>query len=159
MEELVALALVVVANGAPVVLHDLLGARFAWPLDGGRRAPDGRPWLGPSKTLRGVLVAVSCAAVAAPLLGRAWWVGAGVGLLAMAGDVAASFCKRRLGIAPSGRALGLDQIPESLLPAAVLSGPLGLDWPGVLMVTAAFFALDVTVSPILYRIGIRQRPY
>ncbi len=159
MNELVALFLLVVANGAPVVVRDLLGSRLAWPLDAGRRAPDGRRWLGPSKTLRGVLSAVSCTSLAAALVGLPWLVGAEVGLLAMVGDVLASFVKRRMGIASSGRAPGLDQIPESLLPAAVLSGPLGLDGIGVLVVTAAFFVLEVTISPVLYRLGIRQRPY
>jgi hypothetical protein len=48
----------------------------------------------------------------------------------MAGDLLSSFVKRRLNLPPSSRATGLDQIPESLLPALVCRGALsssGLD--------------------------------
>jgi len=159
MEELRALFLLVVANGAPVIARDLMGGHLDAPLDGGRCAPDGRPWLGPSKTLRGVLAAILCTAAVGPVVGLSWLVGAGVGALAMAGDLLASFTKRRLDVEPSGRTLVLDQVPESLLPLAVCAGPLGLDWWGVGGVTVAFFVLEVTVSPVLYRLGIRKRPY
>ena len=52
-------------------------------------------------------------------LGHAAWHGVVIGATAMAGDLLSSFCKRRLKLAPSSQALGLDQIPEVLLPAVV----------------------------------------
>src|SRR5690606_30812914 len=110
------LCLLGAANGAPVVAAKLLGARFGRPLDGGWRFVDGRPLFGPSKTWRGLVVAVAGGAVVAVPLGWSWQLGAGVALAAMAGDLISSFIKRRLGLPSSSMCLGLDQVPEALLP-------------------------------------------
>ena len=159
IEELRALLLVVVANGTPVLADNLLGKRLACPLDGGRTAPDGRPWLGPSKTFRGVASALVATPVVATLLGLPPSLGLGMGSAAMAGDLLASFVKRRLGIAPSGRAPLLDQLPESLLPVLLYAGPLGLDTVSMGLVVLAFVLLDLALSPLLCRMGLRKRPY
>jgi hypothetical protein len=63
------LLLLTLANTSPLVAKRLLGPRWAAPLDGGLRFFDGRPLLGASKTVRGVLVAVAACTLAAPLLG------------------------------------------------------------------------------------------
>lgn len=153
------LILLVVANGAPIVAGNLLGARFAQPLDGGRRWLDGRPILGQSKTLRGIVSALLATALAAPLLGHDALLGLSVGALAMTGDLFSSFLKRRLGFASSSMALGLDQIPESLLPAWILRGAFGLDGREVLTVSAVFFLLGLLLSALLYVVGVRKQPY
>lgn len=153
------LILLVVANGAPIVAGNLLGPRFSRPLDGGRRWFDGRPIFGQSKTLRGLFFALLATALAAPLLGHDARLGLSVGALAMTGDLLSSFLKRRLGIASSGMALGLDQIPESLLPAWVLREAFGLDGHEVLTVSAAFFLLGLLLSALLYAVGVRKQPY
>ncbi len=114
------LLLLAVANMAPIGATWLLGSRWSHPLDGGCRFVDGRPLLGPSKTWRGLAAAVLGCTVAAPLMGLPASAGAALGLLAMAGDAASSFAKRRLGIASGGRATGLDQVPEALLPLLAL---------------------------------------
>jgi CDP-2,3-bis-(O-geranylgeranyl)-sn-glycerol synthase len=82
-----------------------------------------------------------------------------IGLAAMLGDLLSSFLKRRLGLASSARALGLDQLPESLLPTAVVAGPLDLSAPQVCGIAAAFFALELLLSRLLYRLRLRKRPY
>ena len=153
------LLLLLAANGMPVLARRLLGERGAAPIDGGRHFSDGRPWLGESKTWRGLLAAVLATAPLGALLGLGWGLGALFGLLSMLGDLLASFTKRRLGIPPSGRARLLDQLPEALLPLAVLREPLGLDWTEVVLITAAFTLLEWLVSPWLYRLRIRRRPY
>lgn len=153
------LILLVVANGAPIVGSNLLGTRFARPLDGGRRWFDGRPIFGHSKTLRGVFFALLLSTLAAPLLGHPARVGLSVGALAMTGDLFSSFLKRRLGFAPSSMALGLDQIPESLLPALILRGEFGLAGHEVIAVSAAFFLLGLLLSALLYAAGVRKHPY
>lgn len=153
------LILLVMANGAPIVARNLLGARLARPLDGGRCWFDGRPLFGHSKTLRGVFSALLLTALTAPLLGYDVRLGMSVGALAMTGDLLSSFLKRRLGLAPSSMALGLDQIPESLLPALVLQGAFGLDGDEVLTVSGAFFLLGLVLSALLYAVGIRKQPY
>lgn len=154
-----ALALIVAANAAPVLARWLLGRRLGWPLDAGLRAWDGRPLLGHAKTLRGVVAALAAATLAAWLLGIAPLAGALAGAAAMLADLASSFVKRRLGLAPSDRAPGLDQIPESLLPALVVAPYLELSLLGALAVSATFFVLEVLISRPLYRLHIRHRPY
>src|ERR1019366_4548987 len=87
---------------------------------------DGQPLLGKSKTLRGLLFSVLASSLAAPLFGLDWQIGLVVGSAAMAGDFFSSFVKRRLNLAPSSRATGLDQIPESLLLLLACRGALSL---------------------------------
>lgn len=78
----------------------------------------------------------------------------------MLGDLLSSFIKRRLGIAVSGRARLLDQVPESALPLLVLHESLGLTaYTETAMVVTVFVILDLSVSPLLYRLHIRKRPY
>lgn len=153
------LCLLLVANGAPVIAWDLFGERFAWPVDLGRRWRDGRPLFGPSKTWRGLLAALLATPAAALMLGLSWQTGLMVALGAMAGDLLSSFLKRRLDIESSGKARGLDQIPESLLPLWWVKERCGLHWEDVFLLVAVFFVLEVSISPLLYRLGLRKRPY
>jgi CDP-2,3-bis-(O-geranylgeranyl)-sn-glycerol synthase len=152
-----ALLLLVVANGAPILGKRLLGTRFAWPLDGGACFLDRRPLFGPAKTVRGVLLSIAATALAAVVLGLPWQTGALFGAWAMAGDLASSFLKRRLGMPPSSTAVGLDQIPESLLPLLALRRELGLGGWEVAALTAAFFALGFAAPRLLYRLRPRAR--
>ena len=153
------LVLLTLANGAPVVAKKVLGRRLAAPLDGGLRFFDRRPLLGPSKTVRGVLVSVIVTAAGAPLLGLDPATGADAAAAAMAGDLCSSFVKRRLALAPSSRALGLDQLPESLLPLLACRQALSLTAPDIVLAVAAFFIGEIVLSRILYRMHLRDEPY
>jgi CDP-2,3-bis-(O-geranylgeranyl)-sn-glycerol synthase len=153
------LLLLAVANGAPIVAKKWLGKRWNTPLDGGLHWFDGRALLGTSKTVRGMVAAVLCTALAAVVLGWPWAMGASVGALAMLGDALSSFIKRRMAIAPSGKATGLDQIPEALLPLLVLKTALGLTWWQTLGITLAFFVLEMPLAILFFRLGWRDRPY
>ncbi len=159
MIEIKLLFLLLIANGAPILAREALGGRFNLPLDGGHRAMDGRFWLGPTKTYRGVVASILFTSLAAPVLGMDWHIGAATGALAMVGDMSGSFCKRRLGIKSSTPSIGLDQIPESLLPLLVLARPLQLSWSSVLLIVTAFFVLILVLSRLLYWMGIRKHPY
>lgn len=154
-----ALFLLVVANGIPVIANNLLGRHFDCPVDGNRKAFDGRPWLGPSKTLRGILLSIAMTAGTAVLLGYQWWVGVLFGALAMGGDLVSSFIKRRFGLPSSSQAPGLDQIPESLFPLWGCSSQLGLSWQHVLLLVGAFWVIEILLSRLLYRLRLRDRPY
>ena len=153
------LILLLAANGAPVVARRLLGDRWARPVDGGCLFADGRPWLGPSKTWRGLLAAALAALLVTPLAGTDWTTGLLVAAGAMAGDLAASFLKRRLGIASSGMAPGLDQIPESLLPLWLVRERLALAGADLAALTALFLILELALSRLGYRLRIRRRPW
>jgi len=157
--ELQLLLLVIVANGAPLVGSRLCGHRFAWPLDGGLRLPDGHRLFGDHTTLRGLLLAILFATLTAWLLGLPAVDGTLIGLAAMAGDAISSLIKRRLGIAPGGRTPGLDQLPEALLPLALLAGNYALAWWSVILLAVAFMLFDMIASRLLYRFGLRDRPY
>ena len=106
------LILLAVANGTPVLAKALLGDRLARPLDGGAVFVDGRPLFGPTKTIRGILVSLVATPLAAWLIGLSWHLGVVVAALAIAGDLLSSFVKRRMGLASSSMAIGLDQIPS-----------------------------------------------
>ena len=77
----------------------------------------------------------------------------------MAGDLLSSFAKRRLGRPSSSQALGLDQVPESLLPLLACRVPLGLGWLDVAVLVGVFLVGELLVSRLLYRLHIRDRPY
>jgi len=154
-----ALLLLMAANGAPVVAAKVLGPRCGWPLDGGRVLADGRPLFGRSKTWRGVVLAVAATAVTGACLGLGWGWGAGFGAAAMAGDLISSFTKRRLGLASSDMAPGIDQIPEALLPLLVCRAALGLSAADIAAAVVLFLVGEIWLSRILFRMHLRDRPY
>lgn len=153
------LALLTLANGAPVIAKRILGERFAFPVDGGLILPDGARLFGRSKTVRGILLAVVVTTAGASLVGLDWRIGALIGAAAMVGDLFSSFVKRRLRMAPSSRATGLDQIPEALLPLVVCSGPLALTFLEIAVVVAIFMIGEVILSRFLFYLRVRDRPY
>ena len=153
------LLLLVVANGVPVLGKKIFGATCDRPLDGGLQLRDGHPLFGPSKTVRGVLLSIAATALAAIPLGLDWTDGALIALLAMLGDLASSFVKRRLGRPPSSMALGLDQVPESLLPTLVFKARLGLTAWDIAGVVFAFVLLELLLSRVLFGMRLRDRPY
>ncbi|MFO1424736.1 MAG: CDP-archaeol synthase [Candidatus Competibacteraceae bacterium] len=157
--ELQLLLLILIANGVPIIAAAVCGDRGARPVDGGRRWIDGRRLLGDAKTWRGVALAPLAAALGATLLGWSAMVGLTIGAAAMLGDLLSSFVKRRLGVPTSGMALGLDQIPEALLPLLAVADVFGLSWPAIAATTAGFIVLELALSRVLYRLGIRNRPY
>ena len=154
-----ALVLLIAANGAPVVTGKVFGNRLAKPMDNGLKLADGYPLFGSSKTWRGLFSAVFFATVVAILLGMQALTGVLFGVLTIAGDLLASFIKRRQGNVESSRARGLDTVPESLLPLLVLKDLLALNLIEITLLVGLFFLIEEFVSPILYRLHIRDQPY
>ncbi len=154
-----ALLLLLFANGTPVVAGKFLRNRGDWPLDFHYIAIDGKPLLGKSKTIRGILLAVVATMLMAELLGLGWRLGMSIGFLSMAGDLFSSFIKRRLGIPSSSQAQGLDQVPEALLPLAVCITPLGLQWHEVLILVGVFWVLEALLSRLFLSLNIRKHSW
>lgn len=151
--------MLVLANGAPVVAARIFRRRWSAPVDAGRLWSDGRPVLGKSKTWRGLVFgSVTCALFS-------WAAGLGLlfgflfGALGLLGDLISSFTKRRLGLESSARAVGLDQIPECLLPMALAALWGVASWWGVLTIVILFTAANIIFSPLLYQLGIRRHPH
>ena len=153
------LVILTLANGAPVVAKKMFGACFSRPLDGGMTFFDKRPLLGPSKTIRGLVVSILATAAGAPIIGVEPGVGALMAAAAMAGDLFSSFVKRRLNLPPSSPALGLDQVPKSLLPLLAGSRALSLTGVEIVLGVALFFVGELFLARVLYELGLRDQPY
>ena len=169
MLELKLLMLIIIANGSPIVAQKLLGEHWQTPLDAGNDFIDHNPVFGATKTWRGILSACLLTSLAAWIMHLSLMTGFLIALCAMLGDLLSSFIKRRLGLPSSSMALGLDQVPESLLPLlsvkffapALLPPPLQADmtWTLVWQIVAMFFIVELLVSRLLYRLHIRNEPY
>jgi len=153
------LALLTLANGTPVVAKDILGDRFAIPVDGGVKFVDGRPVLGSSKTVRGVLLSILVTSAFAPVVGLNWKIGALVASVAMAGDLFSSFIKRRMNLPAGGKATGLDQVPESLFPLLACHSLLMLTALDIIAGVALFFVGELFLSRLFYHFHLRDHPY
>ncbi len=147
------------ANFLPIIGRLLLGKRLAAPVDLGVKMPDGRPVFGPHKTWRGLAFSLAGTPVFSMILGFDPILGLKAAALSMIGDLAASFIKRRMGLESGAKATGLDQIIESALPLLVLRQEFYLEPGEVLLLVVAFMVLNITLSPILYRLKIRRNPY
>ena len=154
-----ALLLLIVANGAPVITSKILGNRLARPIDNRLKLRDGYRLFGDSKTWRGLFSAVLFATAMAFFFGIQPLTGVLFGALTMTGDLLASFIKRRLGNVASSRARGLDTVPESLLPLCLLKDSLALNLIDITVIVGLFFLIEELISPVLYRLRIRNQPY
>ncbi|TDT40140.1 CDP-2,3-bis-(O-geranylgeranyl)-sn-glycerol synthase [Halospina denitrificans] len=150
--------LLIVANGAPMVLSTLLGHR-GYPVDCGWTLWDGRRLFGRSKSWRGLAISVAATGLIAWLMGLGAVFGGVFAAFAMLGDLASSFTKRRLGLVAGDRARGLDQLPEGLLPAIPAWWMLDAPWWVLLLAALIFSVLNIWGSPLLYRWGLRRRPH
>ena len=153
------LVLLVVANGAAVGAKKFLGTASARPLDGGSVFVDGQPIFGPSKTIRGIVASVLATSLGAALMGLGWQVGALIATFAMAGDLFSSFVKRRLHLASSTMAIGLDHIPESLFPLLASRLLLPVSILEIVAGVTIFVVVALIISPLLFKLNIRDEPY
>jgi CDP-2,3-bis-(O-geranylgeranyl)-sn-glycerol synthase len=153
------LVLLIAANGAPVITSKLLGNRLARPIDNGLYLSDGYRLFGDSKTWRGLFSALFLTTAMAILWGLEPLTGVLFGALTMTGDLLTSFIKRRRGHVESSRARGLDAVPESLLPLCLLKNSLALNLLDITQIVGLFFLIEEFVSPVLYKLNIRDQPY
>jgi CDP-archaeol synthase len=153
------LILLVVANGAAVVAKKLLGDAYGRAIDGGALFSDQRPIFGPSKTIRGIVASLLATSTCAALMGLGWGLGGLFATFAMAGDLFSSFVKRRLRLASSSMAIGLDHIPESLFPLVVSRLLLPLSILDIVVGVIIFVIGAVLLSPILFKLKIRDQPH
>jgi CDP-diglyceride synthetase len=153
------LALLALANGAPLIAKRVFGTALAYPLDNGVTLADGQPVFGRSKTIRGVALSLGVTTLVAPWAGLSPAAGLLASTMAMIGDLLSSFIKRRMKLAPGSMALGLDQIPESLLPAIAARWALPVTVLDAAIVAGLFFIGGLAASRALFAFNIRDRPY
>ncbi|MBE9560221.1 MAG: CDP-archaeol synthase, partial [Proteobacteria bacterium] len=75
------------------------------------------------------------------------------------GDLGSSFIKRRLSMQPSSMAPLLDQVPESFFPAFMMMHTFNLNISSVILLVLIFIIIELALSHILYKYGIRKNPY
>jgi CDP-2,3-bis-(O-geranylgeranyl)-sn-glycerol synthase len=153
------LMLLASANGAPLIAKKVFGTALAFPLDNGVRLADGQPLLGRSKTIRGIGLSLAVTTLGAPWAGLSPAAGLLVSAAAMIGDLFSSFIKRRMKLAPSSMALGIDQIPESLLPAIAARWALPVTVLDAAILAGLFFIGELAASRVLFALNIRDCPY
>ena len=156
---LVVLLLIIVANGAPIMVRYLLGQHLSLPVDFHRSFFDGKRIFGNSKTWIGLISIPVLSILTAWLLGLAIEIGALIGVGVVLGDLFSSFTKRRLGMKESSMAIGLDQIPESLFPFLFVNKIYNFPLSEIALGVLSFIILELLVSRILFWLHIRKQPY
>ena len=159
VELLQLLFLIIIANGAPIITRQWLNDSFSYAVDLGQNLPDKNRIFGPSKTWRGIFSSLLITSVAAGLIGYSVETGLLIAVYAVIGDLFSSFIKRRLSMTASSMAPLLDQVPESFIPAFMMRQTFNLDILSVIWLVLIFIIFELLLSLILYRWGIRKRPY
>jgi len=155
----ITLLLIIVANGAPILVRFVLGDRLKFPVDCHWQFFDDKRLFGDSKTWVGLFSIAVFSISAAWLLGQSLSTGVMIGLGVMAGDLCASFIKRRLGMKESSMALGIDQVPESLFPALLLRESMNFGPLEIVIIVVSFIVIELLASRFLYWMHIRKQPY
>jgi len=152
--------LVLCANGAPILARRLFPATvLSRAIDNGMVLSDQSPLLGASKTWRGIIASLFLTSLLALLMGLTLLDGFLIAVFAMSGDLISSFIKRRLGYPVSSKVTVLDQVPESLLPWIYVTVTYQLPLYYPVLGIIAFFILELLLSKILYKWGVRKHPY
>ena len=159
VETLQLLLLIIIANGAPILIRVLLHDDFKHAVDFGQKLPDNKRLLGSSKTWRGIFAAIIATSTVAWLLGHLPETGLLIAVYAVLGDLFSSLVKRRLSMQESSMAPLLDQVPESLFPAYMMMDVFNLDLSSLLLLVLTFVIIELALSHILYKWGMRKRPY
>lgn len=159
IEALQLLILIIIANGAPILVRMLLNQKLNTTVDFGFKMADGNPVFGASKTWRGILATLLITPVVALIFNYPVEIGILIALGTISGDLFSSFVKRRLGMAPSSKALLLDQIPESLIPVLMMIQIFNLSLLGVLLIVFVFVVIDVIITYFLYHWRIFIKSY
>jgi CDP-2,3-bis-(O-geranylgeranyl)-sn-glycerol synthase len=134
----------------------------------GWNPPISERWFGSHKTVVGVLGAIAVAVAAtgaqaavawdASLVPYAHWavVGLLLGAGSMGGDLAKSFVKRRLGIAPGQSWIPFDQLDFVLGALVLIAAWARLSWADIGAVLIVSFAADIVVNHVAHWLGIRE---
>ncbi len=153
------LFLIIIANGAPVLVRLLMKDHLDVAVDFGAKFADSNRIFGSSKTWRGIIAALLATPIAAFVLGYSLETGLHIAVFAILGDLLSSFIKRRLGMAPSSKAYLLDQVPESLFPALAVMNIFNLGFADILLLTFVFLIIDLVITYMLYHWRIlRKKP-
>ncbi len=151
------LILIWLTNFAPPFLAHMLESKGGRPVDGGCLFFDGRPLFGKNKTIRGVLAGIICGGAISVVLGFPLWLGLSVACLSMSGDLLSSFFKRRLSFSSGETVPVIDQLPEGLLPFALI-GPYYSLSVGYVLPFAIVFGLGAYYGSVFLNQVLLKKP-
>jgi len=140
------------ANASPVVLGG------GEPLDGGRKWLDGKPFLGSHKTVKGTLLGFVVGAVVGVLQGNPVG-GALQSVGAVAGDIVASFFKRRWNLRPGEGMPLVDQL-DFIIFAVLLSYPVQRTSPeAMLVMLVVTVPIHYAVNYVAWLLRLKENPW
>ena len=140
------------ANGSPVILGG------GEPLDGGRKWLDGKPFLGSHKTVKGTLLGFAVGAVVGVLQGNPLG-GALQSVGAVAGDIVASFFKRRWNLRPGEGMPLVDQL-DFITFAVLLSYPVQrTSVEAMLVILVLTVPIHYIVNYIAWLLRLKEHPW
>ena len=151
--------MIIIANGSPVLISYFFSHRPSLAIDFGYKLKDKQPVFGHTKTWRGLITSISVTSLAGFIIGYPLITGCIIASFSMLGDLISSFIKRRLNTAPSSKAMLLDQLPESFIPAIGISYFIPLTMLNIAIIVCGFFFIELFLSKILFKFGIRKQPY
>ena len=103
-------------------------------------------------------MSVLATSICAALMGLGWEIGALIATFAMTGDLFSSFVKRRLHLASSSMAIGLDHIPEFLFPLLASRLLLPLSILDIVAGVTIFVVGALILSPLLFKLNFATSP-
>jgi uncharacterized protein len=145
--------ILMVTNGAPLLMAALWPGLNRWPVDNGLRLTDGRPLLGNHKTCGGLV----CGILAGGLLGKLLSLSLPMSLLiagtSMLGDLFTSFLKRRMGFREGETLYLFDQFFEGAFPLLLCKWGYGVAWPTFMTTLLVFMAGSLLGSLVKNRLS------
>lgn len=143
------LAILIVANAAPLLSTGFFPKGSRRPLDNGRRLADGHPILGKNKTLCGLISGIGAAGLLSLLIGIPFAMGLLIAGASLFGDLLTSFIKRRLGLAEGETAHLLDHLLEGVLPLLLCKGLFSITWLLSLVLLMLFIGCGLIGSMVV----------
>ncbi len=151
------LILIWLINFAPPFLANIFELGGGRTVDNGYLFFDGRPLFGKHKTVRGLLAGIISGGTIGLVLGFPPWFGLSIACLSMSGDLLSSFCKRRLSFFNGDTVPILDQVPEGLLPFALI-GPYYSLSVGYVLLFGIVFGLGAYYGSVFLNQVLLEKP-
>src|SRR5690606_4771390 len=158
LDEIRALALLIAANGTPVIVAQLSRDRWGIPLDLGWVLPDGERFLGSHKTWRGLICGILACIGIGTLFSLPPGLTAAFALTSLLADAGCSAMKRRMRLRPGTELTGLDSLGEALLPLTLFASELALEFGEIIAVAAAFIVIDAATAQLRHRRWLKESP-
>ena len=165
-----------IASTAPIFAKNILKERFSAPMDFNKKFVDGKPFLGRSKTFRGLIAGILVGALISYIQYQLYafpffqalsfydysnWLSFGIllGLGALMGDMIESFIKRRINLKPGDKFVPWDQIDYTIGALIFVMPIYQVDLIQALIIIVSGFMLQIFSSHFAFYTGIRNEKW